>query len=325
MTKQTAYPYLIQGKNIVVVIGNKPHTFSNTHMFYDRIKQAIKDDAWDQVDELIDPKRTVVNYSNGNIEFQGETLYWKGEVLHNSLTMRIIKMFQEGFSIEPMVLFMGHLMQNPSKRAVDELYGFLEKGDLPITPDGHFLSYKKVGTDYFDIHSNTVLNKPAELLTVAEAAAMPMQAGKVTVTVENGVTVVSMERNSVDDNKDRTCSEGLHFCSQSYLSSFGNHSDNHVMILKINPRDVVSIPSDYNDAKGRCARYEVVGELGTKQKLEGTVTEDFGTPVAPAAEDVAPAQDYDSRGRPLSMSKDAIRKRLLRQARGGGLAAANAY
>ena len=282
-----AYPYIIQGKNIVMVIGNKSHTFSDTHMFYDRIKQAIKDDAWDQVDDLIDPKRTVVNYGNGNIEIQGETLYWKGKVLHTSLTMRIIKMFQEGFSIEPMVLFMENLMQNPSKRAVDELYGFLEKGELPITPDGHFLAYKKVRSDYFDIHSGTFDNSVGQ--------------------------ICEMERNEVDDNRDRTCSSGLHFCSQSYLPHFGYSSNNRVMILKINPRDVVSIPADYNDAKGRCARYEVVGELGAEQKLEGAATENFGTPVAPAPVEAAPAQEYDSRGRPLSMTKDAIRKRLARR------------
>jgi hypothetical protein len=32
------------------------------------------------------------------------------------------------------------------------------------------------------------------------------------------------------------------------------------MILKINPRDVVAIPADYNNTKGRCCRYEVIGE-----------------------------------------------------------------
>jgi hypothetical protein len=32
------------------------------------------------------------------------------------------------------------------------------------------------------------------------------------------------------------------------------------MILKINPKDVVSIPADYNNTKGRCCRYEVVAE-----------------------------------------------------------------
>ena len=33
------------------------------------------------------------------------------------------------------------------------------------------------------------------------------------------------------------------------------------MVLKINPRDVVSIPNDYNNQKGRCCRYEVIDEV----------------------------------------------------------------
>jgi hypothetical protein len=32
------------------------------------------------------------------------------------------------------------------------------------------------------------------------------------------------------------------------------------MIVKINPADVVAIPTDYNNQKGRCCRYEVVDE-----------------------------------------------------------------
>jgi hypothetical protein len=33
------------------------------------------------------------------------------------------------------------------------------------------------------------------------------------------------------------------------------------MILQINPKDVVSIPNDYNRAKGRCSEYLVIGEV----------------------------------------------------------------
>ena len=32
------------------------------------------------------------------------------------------------------------------------------------------------------------------------------------------------------------------------------------MILKINPANVVAIPADYNNTKGRCCEYEVAGE-----------------------------------------------------------------
>ena len=83
-----------------------------------------------------------------------------------------------------------------------------------------------------------------------------------------------MERNEVDDNRDRTCSTGLHFCSQDYLDHFGGQ---RIMIVKINPADVVSIPSDYNDSKGRATGYEVVGELGVRAE------DAFTSPVAEGA------------------------------------------
>jgi hypothetical protein len=239
-----AYPFLIQGNNIVVVIGNKSHTISKTHITYNKVLEAIKAQDWDLVKDTIEPKKVVLNYGQGNISVQGETLYWKGKELHNTMTSRVISMLQDGFPVEPMVNFMENLYANPSKRAVDELYGFLEKNQLPITPDGHFLAYKKVRANYFDVHSGTMDNS----------------VGK----------IVEMARNEVDDNKDRTCSSGLHFCGMSYLNHFGGE---RIMIVKINPADVVSIPTDYNEAKGRACRYEVIGELNAEEKVEDAFTE----------------------------------------------------
>jgi hypothetical protein len=255
------YPFLIQGKNVVVVIGNKSHTISSTHISYQKVIDAIKANDWDTVKDVIDPKKVVLNYGKGNVAIQGDKLYWMGEELASTLAVRMIKMYQEGFPIEPMVNFMENLMQNPSKRAVNELYGFLDKNQLPITPDGYILAYKKVRENYMDVHSGTVLNKPASVLTDADRELLNKPVKGVTVTVENGVTVVSMERNQVDDDKDRTCSTGLHFCGMSYLDSFGG---NRTVIVKVNPRDVVSIPSDHNEAKGRACRYEVIGELNVE-------------------------------------------------------------
>lgn len=228
-----AYPFIIQGTNITVVIDNKVHTIASSHPTFARVREAIRTGDWAEVKKLADPRKAVINYGKGNIKIVEDTLYWKGEVLHNALSKRILAMLQEGFEIDPMVNFMDNLMQNPSRRAVEELYGFLEKNDLPITPDGCFLAYKKVRDNYKDVHSGTFDN------SVGKTCEMP--------------------RNRVDDDKDRTCSTGLHFCSHSYLAHFGGE---RVVILKINPRDVVSIPSDYNNAKGRTCRYEVIGEVG---------------------------------------------------------------
>lgn len=314
-----SYPYIVQGANIVVVIDNKSHTISKTHITYDRVLSAIKAGDWQAVKDFIEPKKVVLNYGKGNVSVHGESLYWKGKELNTGLAARMIQMLQEGFPIEPMVNFMENLMANPSKRAVDELYGFLEKGNLPITPDGHFLAYKKVRANYKDVHSGKFDNSVGQIVT--------------------------MERNEVDDNRNQTCSAGLHFCSLSYLSSFGGE---RTMILKINPRDVVSIPSDYNDAKGRCCKYEVIGEVdnGTPENAFTDSVQTNSLNNNGRVETLKPnsawpfphngehsdllvsknpngvgyviskkdPQEYDSRGRPLSMTKNAIRKRKARAA-----------
>ncbi len=228
-----SFPFLIQGNNIVVVIDNKPHTINKTHITYQKVLDAIKAGDWETVRDVIEPKKVVIEYGKGNVEVQGDKLFWKGKEFHNALSNRMIGMLQEGLPVEPLVLFMENLMKNPSKRSVTELYGFLEKNNLPITSDGHFLAYKKVRKDFKDIHSGTMDNS----------------VGK----------VVEMERNEVDDDQNRTCSTGLHFCSQNYLNHFGGE---RTVIVKINPRDVVSIPTDYDNSKGRASRYEVIGELG---------------------------------------------------------------
>lgn len=254
-----AYPYIIQGSQVTVVINSKPHVVSKSHPMFQRVVDAIKANDWKTVDSIIDPKKVVLEYGNGKIAVEGDKLYWNGEEFHNSLATRMIQMLQDGFDIKPMVNFMENLMTNPSKRAVTELYGFLEKNSLPITPDGCFLAYKKIRQDYTDCHTGTVLNKPAVYITEADLETIANSTNKkVKVTIENGITVVSMERNNVDDDQNRTCSTGLHFCSRDYLNHFGGE---RIVIVKINPRDVVSIPNDYNDSKGRACRYEIVDEI----------------------------------------------------------------
>ncbi len=253
MTTQS-YPFLIQGKNIIIVIDGKSYTINkNTHPSFDTIMSAIKVGEWDKVRELVEPKKFMVTYGAGMVEIQGEEVWFNGKPMHNALSTRLIEMAKEGFPIEPMVRFMDNLMKNPSKTSVDQLYGFLEKNSLPITEDGHFLAYKKVRKDFLDIHSGTIKN------TVG--------------------SVIEMPRNEVDDNAGRTCSSGLHFCSISYLSHFGS-SDDPIMILKINPADVVSIPSDYNGAKGRCCKYEVVAQV------QGNPADAFSKVVEKVAADV---------------------------------------
>lgn len=237
MSAQTKVPFVRTAQGLTVCIKGRSYSISAEDTVYPDVFSALRDgkDADTILDIINIAANTLKSASRitNDVSIQDGVVYYKGEPLHMSLTTRMVTMLEEGFDLVPMARFLENLMQNPSRTAVQELYSFLEKGNMPITPDGYFMAYKAVRKNYFDIHSGTFDNSIGQ--------------------------VCEMERNKVDDDRTRTCSYGLHFCSFDYLPHFA-HADGHVMLVKINPADVVSIPADYNDTKGRCAKYEVVGE-----------------------------------------------------------------
>lgn len=239
-----AIPYIIQGKNIVVIIGNKPHTITESNIGYTALKQAIKDGDWDAVPDLVTPAKAIKTYAKGHFDFEDGILYEEGVRVSSAIADRMFVMYEEGFSVDPLIAFYKNIKANPSTQSAAELYGFLEKNSLPITEDGCFIAYKRVHSNYTDVRTGTMDNS----------------IGK----------IVSMERQMVNDDRNKTCSSGLHFCSYSYLKEF---SGDRVVTLKINPVDVVSIPTDYDNAKGRCCKYEVIGELTLDEALNDALAD----------------------------------------------------
>jgi len=232
----------IVGANFVtVMVDGCTRTIADDHVNYTKIREALKLRDYPTVERLIDIVGSVVNFAQGGVAVRNGQVFYRDHEVRGSVVDRILQMVRENFDAQPMLKFLNNLMENPSKRAVDELYGFLEATKLPITDDGCFLAYKKVNKDYRDFYTGTMDNSVGQTL--------------------------EMPRNQVDDNRDRTCSQGLHFCSLSYLPHY-HGGQGRVMIVKINPADVVSIPSDYNNAKGRAWRYEVVGEYTAPEREE---------------------------------------------------------
>lgn len=82
--------------------------------------------------------------------------------------------------------------------------------------------------------------------------------------VSNNIgNVVSMPRWMVDADKKVTCSQGLHVGAWNYVTSFMGDT---IIKVRVNPRDVVSVPDDYNDMKMRACRYEVVAIVDSSRK-----------------------------------------------------------
>jgi hypothetical protein len=257
-------PYVLGSDSITVYLKGKPYPINKQAHTYPMVLAAVKSGDVKALENAINIRQGIaddLSKTSKLVRVEKDKIFYADREVQGLIASRIFETIRLGLDTSPMVKFLERLMQNPSKRAVDELFGFMEACTLPITPDGYFLAYKRVNNDYYDVHSRTVLNKPAELMTQEDYKCIAVVQGKkseVTVAVVDGVSTVSMPRNLVNDDRDQTCSEGLHFCSYNYLSSFGGA---RVVVLKIDPADVVSIPSDYNNSKGRTAKYQVVDEL----------------------------------------------------------------
>lgn len=256
---------LIPNKNISFNSSNGFTTVDASNPNFDAVVALCEQLRYDEANELSDLRTVVLaEIANSDVTLDGDTLYFRGTEVVGLLARRITDMIRQGISVLSLVAFLENLMENPSKRAVEELYGFLEASQLPITQDGYFLAYKAVTSAFLDKHT-----------------------GKISNAV--GATV-SMPRNEVNDDKDQTCSDGLHFAAQKYASGFASYGDNMV-ILKINPRDVVSIPSDYNNEKGRCCEYTVIMTVPvTDTSLVGASVVDISS-YDPTAVTAAPVVD----------------------------------
>ena len=65
-----------------------------------------------------------------------------------------------------------------------------------------------------------------------------------------------MKRERVTFDRNTTCSSGLHLCSFGYMK-FGEK----LLLCEVHPRDIVSIPTDYNKSKLRCCQYTVLSDI----------------------------------------------------------------
>ena len=264
MAKQIAF--IMTDSGIITAVANgKSYPIPTDHPHYKELKEAIIKDDVPTLERLANRSQAVATFAQGKVTVRDGVVFYGAEALCNALTDRILRLMNEGFPFDPFIKFLENLMLNPSKRSVDQLYNFLEHQGLPITEDGHFLAYKRVKDDWSDFHS-----------------------GKLFYTIG---AVVTLNRNQVDDDPDSSCSTGLHVGALSYVAGFG--SDGHLIIVKINPQDCVSVPKDANCTKLRTCRLEVVGEY--TGELHQALYTSTGAPSSPSSSNYDDEDyDYDS-------------------------------
>lgn len=234
------YNYILTPTKLTIVGNSKHIQIESSHERFEENKQLLREGKFEDIIKIADVKEYIGKYINNELVIEGDSILYNNKPIHNTLVSRIIQFKNEGFDFEPLMKFLKNQIQNPSGESIKDLYDFIEHGNMPITSDGCFLAYKYVGSDYFDNYSHTFDNHIG--------------------------CICEMDRKDVDSDRNITCSTGLHVCTLDYLS---NYSGDHIMIVKVNPKDVVSVPVDYDHAKMRCCRYEVVDEyVEFKQNVE---------------------------------------------------------
>jgi hypothetical protein len=275
-----AIPYAYTGGSLTLFVDDDVFSIANDHPNFSKILDAVRKQSWDAVSELINLSKVVVDFLSPTqrLKLVDGAVVFDGEVLTGSVIDHLFRLKNEGFDVTPLLAFIERLQDNPSYRVREDLFDWLQKGQMPITPDGFILAFKIVGADYKDLYSHTFDNSVGQ--------------------------VVAVDRRQVDDNIENTCSRGLHFCSRGYLPHYGTGSGSRVVIVKLDPADVVAFPRDYNLSKGRCSRYEVIGEVPRDQAeeaLRGAVDGSWQTYDTVVVVPEPESYDVDESGNPVKV------------------------
>lgn len=275
---------------VTLVINGHTTPITDAHPNYSEIRSLVAAGKFASVASLLDVAASITNAGRGLVTVKDGVVMYQGEATHNAVTSRILAMVEEGLDVDPMIKFLENLMENPSHRSVQQLYGFLEVNDLPITEDGYFLAYKMVDR---------------------------MNDGKLTdhrthtFDYSVGAEPARMRRNLVDEDPNNTCSSGLHVCAQGYLGQY--YGGGTTILVKVNPRDVVAVPTDYNNAKMRVCEHATVCEV--KPDTRGNIfTSAVYKPVDTVVADDKTVVSVEDAMAHFGCSRDALRKRLNRGA-----------
>ena len=225
--------FILTENSLTVSVEGKTYTINSGHPSWRQAIESLKRKDYDSLKDLVSVKKAFSAFTGDKVKVIDNQVFFNGEPIHNYLSDKILSFMEKGLPHESLIKFLERLMANPSRRAVTELYSFLRHKSLPITDDGTFLAYKSVRSDYTDHHTGDFNNSIGNTL--------------------------EMTRNNVCDDHNQGCSIGFHAGSLEYASSFGG-ADSVLLIVEIDPADVVSVPSDCNCQKLRTCKYTVVAK-----------------------------------------------------------------
>jgi hypothetical protein len=235
--------------NIVALIDGELKPMHSSNPNFEKVLEGLRAGD-DSIAPLFDLAVTVAKKFqrlSERVTTANGRLYLDGVEVDNTLAEQVLRFLEEGVEDWlPLVKFFENVQANPLEHSREQLYTWLSRRDFTISPEGMIVGYKGVAKDsdgtFVSIHSGKAIVDGQEV-----SGRIPNKIG----------SVIEMPRDAVQHDPSVGCHQGLHIGTYDYASSFGQH----LLEVHVNPRDVVSVPTDCDWAKVRACRYVVVDTI----------------------------------------------------------------
>jgi hypothetical protein len=228
------YPTLITQESILVLKGTKRLFAHSGHPSYIKILDAVRNGRFVNIERLFELKKTIEKCFDVTVK-NGSQVFYKNKQLNNVLTDKILNAFRNNLPYKPYIKFLNNLMQNPSEYCREQLFSYVERYGLPIDSNGMTYAWKSVNSKMRDKYTNKISYAPGK--------------------------TVEMKRENCNQNPQLGCEAGLHTGASSYVLEYGSDSTDRFVLIKFNPKDVISCPTDCQWQKLRVCRLKVVREV----------------------------------------------------------------
>lgn len=234
--------------NLALYLDGQLYAVNSNHPYWQEIVDCLHGGYAGDIPELIDLAKAASDRFEKvteRVTVENGVVYFDGDAIDNSLADAIIRAMDEGSDFRPLAMFMEKCYQNPRKHSRDNLFDWLSTHNFIITEKGDLVAYKGVSQQLTSISSGPGI----------------VNGVKVNGHLDNSVgNVVEIARSYVEHDPSLGCSTGLHVGTWSYASGFGHTT----LKVIVNPRDVVSVPTDCNWAKMRVCRYKVAEVISSQ-------------------------------------------------------------
>lgn len=290
------------GSNITVFSNGQMYAATDVHPNWDAIvRGAMAND--ESVIELFDVGQTAqarFERLSDRVTVKNGTVYLDSEPVHNALTEQVVRFIRQGVEdFQPLINFFEKIESNPQEHSREQLFEWLNVHDFTILPNGNFVGYKGVkvqNDEYFSISHGTAISDGVEY-----TGAIPNPLG----------AVVEMPRSEVQHDPSVGCHTGLHVGTWNYAHDFAQGA---VLKVEVNPRDVVSVPTDCGFQKLRTCRYTVLEVIDAPvsdaldydyDDEENDYDDEFDNKVLNSWFDGLTAEPVDTRTNHLRQKRDA--------------------